>query len=101
MTGSNEDDHSQKLQSKIGEILMHEWDPIGIKDEPKARHEYEAYVERVYALLADRNRSSDKITAYLLDVCSRRMGLKITAYVTERSRRAAESLIVAWTESGH
>ena len=75
---------------------MQEWDPIRVRNIPGSReHEYDAYIDEIYALLADPHRSPEKIAAYLLDVQSRRMGLRVTDAARERCHRAAQSLILA------
>ena len=40
--------------SAIGAILLKEWDPIGLKDEPLAQSQYDGYVGGVYRLLTSR-----------------------------------------------
>ena len=35
----------------VREILLHEWDPIGIGDEPEAQDEYDNYIPGVIGLL--------------------------------------------------
>jgi hypothetical protein len=47
---------SRENRAKIREILMHEWDPIGVRDAPEAQDEYDAYVGRVYVMLVDEAR---------------------------------------------
>ena len=43
---------ARKIQRAIGDALLRNWDPIGVKREPQARNEYDAYVAGVYRLLA-------------------------------------------------
>ena len=38
----------------IGAILIKDWDPIGVKDEPLAQDEYDRYIGGVYHLLASK-----------------------------------------------
>ena len=42
---------ARQIQKAIGEILLREWDPIHVKDEPQAQDEYAGYVGGVYRLL--------------------------------------------------
>ena len=80
---------------------MQEWDPIGIRNIPGApEDEYDAYIDGIWALLADPYRSQQKIAAYLLDIQTRRMGLRVTDAARARCHRAAQSLIEASLESG-
>ncbi len=43
---------AREIQRAIGEILLRNWDPVGVKDEPRAQDEYDAYVGGVYRLIA-------------------------------------------------
>jgi hypothetical protein len=43
---------AQRINEEIRQILVKEWDPIGIKDEPRAQDEYDNYVGGVFNLLA-------------------------------------------------
>jgi hypothetical protein len=45
------DDRGVALRQDIREILLWEWDPIGVNDIPEAEDEYDAYLEPVYSLL--------------------------------------------------
>jgi len=49
-----------EIQDSIRVILLREWDPIGIKDEPQAQDEYDSYVGRVYCLLSSKS-SEDQV----------------------------------------
>jgi hypothetical protein len=42
---------SRRIKVDIRHVLMDVWDPIGIKDEPKAQDEYDSYLGGVYGLL--------------------------------------------------
>lgn len=37
----------------IHAILIREWDPIGVSDEPNAQGEYDSYIPLIYRLLKD------------------------------------------------
>ena len=37
---------SRRIRAKIRHVLLEVWDPIGIKDEPNAQDEYDAYMGR-------------------------------------------------------
>jgi hypothetical protein len=90
---------SSENRALIREILMRQWDPIRLRTIAGApENEYDRYIDRIYALVADRHPSEEKISAYLLDVQSRRMGLRITDAARERCHRAAQSLIAAQVE---
>ncbi len=43
--------HSDDLHEKVRHCLLHDWDPIGIRDIPEAHNEYDSYVCEVCDLL--------------------------------------------------
>jgi hypothetical protein len=49
---NSKEERAQEIQRAIAEVLLRNWDPIGIKDVPQAQDEYDAYVGGVYRLLA-------------------------------------------------
>jgi hypothetical protein len=53
---------------------MQVWDPIGIKDEPNAQDEYDAYLGGVYELLVG-TASDDSIKEHLWRIVTDRMEL--------------------------
>jgi hypothetical protein len=79
-------------RASIRVILLQEWDPIGVVALGGPEHEYDRYIEGFCAMLMDPPRSQDEIAAHLLDIQSRRMGLRVTAAAIERCNRAARSL---------
>jgi len=57
-------DRAKQYHDAIKQILIKEWDPIGVKDVPEAQDEYDSYVPGVYKLLI-RRESEEKIFRYL------------------------------------
>jgi hypothetical protein len=49
---SEEQLRARSIQESIRDILLRDWDPIGINDVPEAQDEYDSYVGGVYRLLA-------------------------------------------------
>lgn len=49
---SQGDNKAREIQQSIASILLHEWHPIGIHGEPKARGEYDACVGGINRLRA-------------------------------------------------
>jgi hypothetical protein len=41
----------QELYGRVGEVLHHFWDLIGVAGFPQARDEYDSYVPQVFSLL--------------------------------------------------
>jgi hypothetical protein len=60
----------------VRKVLMELWDPIGVKDEPCARDEYDSYVPGLVVLLF-RNATDETIADYLRTIQTEHMGLKV------------------------
>jgi hypothetical protein len=43
---------AKEIQEEIRQVLLREWDPIGVSDIPEAQDEYDSYVGGIYRLLA-------------------------------------------------
>lgn len=67
-------EQSREKRIAIRNILMSEWDPIGVNDTPEAADEYDGYIGPVLDLL-NAKASSEKIAGYLQEVETQRMGL--------------------------
>ena len=77
-------DEEIALQRRIDEILWVEWDPIGVRDEPAARSEYESYVLGILGLALTRG-DVDEIARRLYELETQHMGLRGTSSVVEAS----------------
>ena len=42
----------REIEESIRNVLLHDWDPIEVANEPLAQSEYDSYVGAVYRLLA-------------------------------------------------
>ncbi len=60
--------------SAIEAILLEDWDPLGVKGESLARHEYKNYVGGVYRLLASRATEAE-VATHLRRIEAESMGL--------------------------
>jgi hypothetical protein len=58
----------------IRRVLLEEWDPIGVRDEPGAQDEYDGYALALYGLLA-RGATDDDLAQYLAEVATFWMAL--------------------------
>jgi hypothetical protein len=56
---------SREFRRRIGRVLFEQWDPIGVRDEPAARDEYDGYVHGVFRLLLE-GASEQQIARHLL-----------------------------------
>lgn len=66
-------DRALRIKTEIRSILMREWDPIGVKDEPMAADEYDGYIGGIYELLKN-SAPAKKISDHLREIEIRRMG---------------------------
>ena len=82
---------SREFRRQIGRVLLREWDPIGVRDEPAAEDEYEGYVYGAFRLLLD-GAGEDAIARYLLAIERERMGMDGTP---DGHRRAAARALLA------
>lgn len=63
------------LSERVRQILIHEWDPIGIADVPEAQDEYDSYVAEVRAMLLHQV-SKKSIVKHLWRIETDAMGLR-------------------------
>ena len=85
---------SRESRGRVREILMRDWDPIGISGIAETADEYDAYVGRAYVMLMDERASAEAIAAYLLEIATGKMGLGSDAgNLAERSAKAAAALV--------
>ena len=66
---------AQEIQDAIRQILLQDWDPIGVRDVPAAQDEYDGYVGGVYRLLASAA-SPEAVAEHLRAIETERMGLR-------------------------
>jgi hypothetical protein len=83
---------SRENRRLLRELLMREWDPIGVRDVPEAQDEYDNYVGEAYVLLMDRGTTAEDMEGYLHGV-EDYMGLTQTRDMLDRRQRVAEALI--------
>jgi hypothetical protein len=66
-------DYRSRLPA-IRRVLLEEWDPIGVRDEPDAQEAYDGYTLALYGLLA-RGATDDDLAQYLAEVAMVWLGL--------------------------
>jgi hypothetical protein len=71
---SDRNQRAREIQESIRQVLLRDWDPIGVSDVPEAQDEYDSYVGGVYRLLAS-GASEDEVIEHLQWIESDRMGL--------------------------
>lgn len=85
---------AKKAHEAIRQILLREWDPIGVCEIAEAQDEYDAYVAEVYRLLS-RRVGAQEIFDYLWWLERDHMGLSGDR---QRTRGIAEKLAALVTE---
>ena len=79
-------------RARVREVLMRDWDPIGVAGEPAAADEYDSYADKAWMMLMA-GRPAETIAAYLREVATILMGLPQTPELTARCDRAARALV--------
>lgn len=82
---------SRRNRARVRDLLMSEWDPIGVFGIEEAADEYDAYVGSVYVMVIDERAAAHDIAAFLLDIETRHMGL--ASGDQARAHRVAEMLV--------
>lgn len=83
-------ERSLAIQESIRQILLVDWDPIGIFDVPEAQDEYDSYIGGVYRLLASKC-SVDALIDHLFVIETQTMGLLVPG--REHLRPIANKLV--------
>ena len=76
------------LMSRVRQVLLADWDPIGIRDVPQARDEYDGYAATIVGMLAG-GASLAELSDRLVEMEVDSMGLKGDS---ERARVVARKL---------
>lgn len=64
-----------KIEKAVAEILLNEWDPIGLKDDSNANLEYNQYALRIVGMLYN-GTTEGKVAEYLNTVVTDEIGSK-------------------------
>ena len=84
---------ARQQRLRVRDLLMREWDPIGVRGIPEASDEYDSYVGKAYAMLMDEQATAATIEAYLLTIATENMGIARNSDLDKRCAHAAASLI--------
>jgi hypothetical protein len=71
-------DDLRKLRGQIRTILLEDWDPIGVRSEPRAQDEYDSYADTVCRLVME-GHSTAEIASYLSQVEEQELGMSSSA----------------------
>lgn len=83
---------SRENRSRVRQILLHEWDPIGVAG-VGPDDEYDAYADKVYVMLMGERATETDTAAYLLNIATEHMGLSDSDRLAERSEHVAKLLV--------
>lgn len=67
---------SRAIRVEIRRVLLHVWDPIGVRDEPNAQDEYDCCLGSLFHLLTT-GATDDQIAEYLRRQGTEHMGLQL------------------------
>ena len=71
---SDHKDRARRYHHAIREILLRDWDPIGVGDIAEAQDEYDSYIPSIYGRLIHRV-SEQELFDYLWQIETQHMGL--------------------------
>ena len=91
---------SRENRARVREILLRDWDPIGISGIPEAADEYDTYANRAYVMLMDEGATASEIAGYLYIVATEHMGLTDHGRLAEKSEQVAQLLVQLRPEFG-
>jgi hypothetical protein len=72
---------------------LHEWDPIGVSNVPKASDEYDAYLDKIYVMLMHDRADAAAVEVYLWELATTYMGIPAGDLLSDRCCAAASRLI--------
>jgi len=73
---SDRNQRAREIQESIRQVLLQDWDPIGVSEVPEAQDEYDSYVGGVYRLLAS-GASEDEIIGHLYRIEADTVGMPV------------------------
>ena|SRR5690242_18022220 len=83
---------SRESRARVREILLRDWDPIGVSGIPGAKDEYDSYADTAYVMLMD-GQAASAIAAYLFKIATQNMGLSDHGGLAEKSDHVAKLLV--------
>ena len=76
MSTNHDKDSPKHLFALIRDILLSDWDPMGLSDAPGTPDDYDAVARELHALITDPETSVERLAAYLRWVEREQMGLQ-------------------------
>jgi hypothetical protein len=91
---------SRENRARVREILLRDWDPIGVYGVPEATDEYDTYANRAYVMLMDEGATASEIAGYLYIVATEHMRLTDHGRLAEKSDQVSQLLVQLRPEFG-
>jgi len=88
---ANSEKRWREIEHSIRQVLLHDWDPIGVGEHSGASDEYDQYITPIYWMLM-KTRSEDEIAKYLRNTKTKRMGL-FDWFGGRQNRKIAQKLL--------
>lgn len=76
MSDNHDKDSPKHLFALIRDILLSDWDPMGLSDAPGTPDDYDAVARELHALVTDPETTAERLAAYLRWVEREQMGLQ-------------------------
>jgi hypothetical protein len=92
MAHKTDRDPSDKNRALVRDVLLRDWDPIGISGIPEAKDEYDDYADVVLAMLINENATAEDIAGYLFKIATEDMALS-DRKMAKLCDRAAEAVV--------
>jgi hypothetical protein len=83
---SDNRERARRYDRAIREILLRNWDPIGIRDVAEARDEYDTYIPGIYGRLIHRS-PEQELFDHLWQIETEQMGLSGDRTKTQQAAR--------------
>ncbi len=97
MSPQQERNSPKHLFARIREVLLRDWDPMGLSDAPGTPDDYDAVARELHALVTDRSITAERVAAYLRWVEREQMGLQRRPGI---ATEAAERVMALKGEAG-
>lgn len=84
---------SRENRARVRQLLLRDWDPIGVQDVPEASDEYDTYADKAYVMLMDERATAEVLADYLYYIAAEHMGLGHSPQGKELAKEVALALV--------
>ncbi|MER9301220.1 hypothetical protein NKI38_32995 [Mesorhizobium sp. M0621] len=92
MAHKTDRDQADENRALVRDVLLRDWDPIGISGIPEAKDEYDDYADVVLGMLIHENATAKDIAGYLFKIATEDMALS-DRKMAKLCDRAAELVV--------